>query len=96
MSGEFVAYDTQQGDAEDERQIEREQARAALQNASNELVDVTVQTPWERQREFAVEHARRIDDATLQFPARPSSESMRAFRDYMARAKDEQEGSSNV
>ena len=51
MSGEFVAFDAQQGDAEDERQIEREQTRAALQNASNELVDVTVQTPWERKRE---------------------------------------------
>lgn len=96
MSGEFVAFDAQQGDAKNERQIEREQTRAALQSASNELVDMTVQTPWERQREFAVEHARRIDDTTLQFPARPSSASMRAFRDYMARSKDEQEGSSNA
>ena len=96
MTGEFATFHAQQGDAEDERQIEREQTRAALQNASNELVDVAVQTPWERQREFAVEHARRIDDVTLQFPARPSSESMRAFRDYMARSKDEQEGSSNA
>ncbi len=29
---------------------EREQTRAALRNASNELVDMTVLTPWDRLR----------------------------------------------
>lgn len=51
MTGEFISFDAQQDGADDERRVEREQTRAALQNASNELVDMTVQTPWERQRE---------------------------------------------
>lgn len=53
MTGEFTAFDTQQSGIEDERLLERKQTRVALQSASDELVDMTVQTPWERNRSRA-------------------------------------------
>ena len=43
MTGEFVG-------SGNECQLEREQTQAALRRASNELVDRTVMTPWERRR----------------------------------------------
>lgn len=66
---------------------ERNWARAAAKKIDAGLT---------RASSFAVDQARRVDEETVLLPSRPSAESMRAFKEYLARPTTQVDGGSNA